>query len=102
MFPTFPAPRLRLQDEDFVRALAAQVVAALRNAIAGRPAGEQPLAVGLIGAPRQLPTMFSFDEASRHCSELEGLVDHGVDSSSACGGVFGAVHRATGAHDCGP
>jgi hypothetical protein len=53
MFRTFPAPRLRLQDEDLVRALAAQVVAALRNAIAGRPAGEQPLAVGLIGAPRQ-------------------------------------------------
>ena len=64
-----PSARLRLHDEDLVSGLADQVTAALRNAIAGRPADERPLAVGLIGALGQLPTVFGFDEA---CAPLLG------------------------------
>lgn len=97
-----PCARLRLQDEDLVRELAADVVTALRNAIAGCPAEERPLAVGLIGALGQLPTVFGFDEASRHYSELEGLVDRGVPPVTGMRRVIDAVHRATSANDVGP
>lgn len=65
-----PATRLRLHDEDLVSGLADQVTTALRNAIDGRPADQRPLAVGLLGALGQLPTVFSFEEASRHHLEL--------------------------------
>lgn len=96
-----PSARLRLHDEDLVRGLAAQVVTALRDAIAGRPAEERPLAVGLIGALGQLPTVFGFDEASRHYSELEGLVDRGVPPITGMRRVIDAVHRAMSANDTG-
>jgi Golgi phosphoprotein 3 (GPP34) len=97
-----PCARLRLQDDDLVRELAAQVVTALRNAIAGRPAEERPLAVGLIGALGQLPTVFGFDEAARHYSELEDLVDRGIAPIVGMRRVIDAVHRATSANDSGP
>jgi hypothetical protein len=97
-----PRARLRLQDDDLVRGLAAQVVTALRNAIAGRPAGERPLAVGLIGTLGQLPTVFGFDEASRRYSELEDLVDRGIAPITAMRRVIDAVHRAASVNDSGP
>jgi hypothetical protein len=74
----------------------------LRNAIGARPAEERPLAVGLIGALGQLPTVFGFDEASRHCRELEGLVDRGVPPITGIRQVIDAVHSAVGANDTGP
>jgi hypothetical protein len=76
-------------------------VTALRDAIAGRPAGERPLAVGLIGALGQLPTVFGFDEASRHYSELEDLVDRGIAPITGMCGVIDAVHWATSVNNSG-
>ena len=93
---------LLLQDDDLVRELAAHVVTALRNAIAGRAAAERPLAVGLIGALGQLPTVFDFDEASRHYSRLEDLVDCGVPPITGMRQVIDSDHRATSANDSGP
>jgi hypothetical protein len=97
-----PTARLRLSDEDVVASLAARVVATLRDAIAGRPAEERSLAVGLIGALGQLPTVFSFDEASRHSSELEGLVNRAVPPIVGMRRVIDAVHNAMSANDIGP
>jgi len=97
-----PTARLRLSDEDLVRGLAARVVTALRDAIAGRPADERPLAVGLIGALGQLPTVFSFDEAACHSSELEGLVDRAIPPITGMRQVIDAVHGAIQANDTGP
>ncbi|MFL6086565.1 MAG: GPP34 family phosphoprotein [Mycobacterium sp.] len=97
-----PTARLRLSDEDLVRGLAARVVTALRDAIAGRPADKRPLAVGLIGALGQLPTVFSFDEAACHFSELEGLVDRAIPPITGMRQVIDAVHGAIQANDTGP
>jgi hypothetical protein len=97
-----PRHRLRLNDEDRVGSLAADVVTALRNAIGGRSAEERPLAVGLIGALGQLPTVFGFDEAARHCRELEDLVDRGVPPITGMRQVIEAVHSAIRANDTGP
>jgi hypothetical protein len=97
-----PSTRLRLHDEDLVTGLSSQVVAALRNAIAGRPADARALAVGLIGALGQLPTVFAFDEASRHHSALEDLVDRDVPPITGMRQVIDAVHSAIAANDTGP
>jgi hypothetical protein len=97
-----PTARLRLSDEDLVTSLAATVVIALRDAIAGRPADERQLAVGLIGALGQLPTVFSFDEASRHASELEDLVTRAIPPITGMRQVIHAVHGAIQANDTGP
>jgi hypothetical protein len=97
-----PSARLRLYDEDRIRGLSAQVVAALRDVVAGRPAEQRPLAVGLIGALGQLPTVFSGDEASRHSSELEGLVDRAVPPITGMRRVIDVVHDAIQANDTGP
>ena len=97
-----PCTRLRLHDDDLVTGLSAQVIAALRNAIGGRPADERPLAVGLIGALGQLPTVFAFDEASRHSSELEGLVNRAIPPITGMRQVIDAVHGAIQANDTGP
>ena len=97
-----PSTRLRLHDDDLVGGLADHVTAALRNAIAGRPADERPLAVGLIGALGQLPTVFGFEEASRHYRELEDLVDRGIPPIIGMRGVIDAVHSAITANDTGP
>jgi hypothetical protein len=97
-----PSARLRLSDEDLVTSLAANVVTALRDAIAGRPAEERLLAVGLIGALGQLPTVFSFDEASRHSSELEDLVGPAIPPITGMRRVIDAVHGAIQANDTGP
>jgi hypothetical protein len=102
MLGIIPYARLRLHDENLVRGLAAQVVTALRDAIAGRLAEERPLAVGLIGALGQLPTVFEFDEASRHCRQLEGLVDRAVPPITGMRQVIDAVHSAIEANDTGP
>jgi hypothetical protein len=97
-----PSSRLRLHDEDLVTGLSAQVITALRNAIGGRPAEERPFAVGLIGALGQLPTVFDFDEASRHSRELEDLVDSGVPPIAAMRRVIDAVHSAISTNNTGP
>lgn len=97
-----PSARLRLYDEDLVTSLAATVVTALRDAIAGRPAEQRPLAVGLIGALGQLPTVFSFDEAARHSSELEGLVDRATPPITGMRQVIDVVHSTMRANDTGP
>jgi Golgi phosphoprotein 3 (GPP34) len=97
-----PCSRLRLSDEDLVTNFAATVVTALRDAIAGRPAEQRPLAVGLIGALGQLPTVFGFDEASRHSSELEDLVDRPTPPITGMRQVIDAVHSAIQANDTGP
>jgi hypothetical protein len=102
MLGIIPSARLRLGDEEFVRELAAQVVTALRDAIAGRPAEARLLAVGLIGALGQLPTVFSFDEASRHYSELKDLVDRAIPPITGMRRVIDAVHSAIQANDTGP
>jgi Golgi phosphoprotein 3 (GPP34) len=97
-----PSARLRLDDEDLVSGLAEQVTTALRNAIGGRPAEERPLTFGLIGALGQLPTVFSFDEASCHYRELEDLVDRGIPPITGMRQVIDAVHNAISANDTGP
>ena len=89
---------LRLNDELTVGALADDVTAALRDAIAGRRADQSLLAVGLIGALGQLPTVLSFEEASRHYSALEGLVDHGLPPIAAMRPVIDSVRRAMETH----
>jgi len=102
MLGIIPTARLRLSDEDLVMSLAATVVTALRDAIAGRPADERPLAVGLIGALGQLPTVFAFDEATRHSSELEDLVDRAIPPITGMRRVIDTVHGAIQANDTGP
>ncbi|MCW2559037.1 MAG: hypothetical protein JWP55_3001 [Mycobacterium sp.] len=97
-----PSARLRLHDEALVTSLSSRVVTALRNAIAGRPADERVLAVGLIGALGQLPTVFAFEEASRHHPALEGLVDRGAPPITGMREVIDAVHSAIAANDTGP
>jgi hypothetical protein len=97
-----PCARLKLYDENLVSGLAARVVSALRDAIAGRPAEERTLAVGLIGALGQLPTVFDLDEASRHSSELEDLVDRAIAPISGMRRVIDAVHSVIQANDTGP
>ena len=97
-----PSARLRLDDEDLVCGLAELVTTGLRNAIGGRPAEERPLAVGLIGALGQLPTVFSFDESSCHYRELEDLVDRGIPPITGMRQVIDAVHNAVSANDTGP
>jgi len=97
-----PAHRLRLHDDDLVWGLASEVTTALRNAIGGRPADERALAVGLIGALGQLPTVFSFDEAYRHYSELEDLVELATPPIIGMRRVIDAVHSAISARDTGP
>jgi hypothetical protein len=94
--------RLGLSDEDLVRALASKVVTALRDGIACRPADTRLLAVGLIGALGQLPTVFCFEEASRHSSELADLVDRAVPPIVGMRQVIEAVHGAIQANDTGP
>ena len=89
---------LRLNDELAVGRLADDVTTALRDAIAGRPADQQLLAVGLIGALGQLPTVLTFDEASRHDSALEHLADRGLPPIAAMRSVIDSVHRAMEAH----
>jgi Golgi phosphoprotein 3 GPP34 len=102
MLGIIPCARLRLSDEDLVTSLAAKVVTALRDAIAGRPADERPLTVGLIGALGQLPTVLGFDEAARHSSELEDLVDRANPPITGMRKVIDAVHSAIQANDTGP
>jgi len=91
-----------LHDDDLVWGLASEVTTALRNAIGGRPADERALAVGLIGALGQLPTVFSFDEAYRHYSELEDLVELATPPIIGMRRVIDAVHSAISARDTGP
>jgi Golgi phosphoprotein 3 GPP34 len=97
-----PSARLRLHDVDLVSGLADEVRAALHNAIGGRPAEERSLAVGLLGALGELPTVFGFDEASRHYRELEDLVDRGIPPITGMRQVIDAVHNAISANDTGP
>jgi Golgi phosphoprotein 3 (GPP34) len=101
-FGIIPSTRIRLHDEDLVGCLADRVVTALRDAIAGRPTDKRPAAVGLIGALAELPTVFGFDEARRHYSELEDLVDRGVPPITGMRKVIDAVHTAMSANDTGP
>jgi hypothetical protein len=102
MLGIIPSARLRLHDEDLVSGLADQVTAALCHAIDGRPADERLLAVGLIGALGQLPTVVSFEEASRRQEELEDLVDRGVPPIPGMRQVINVVHRAIRVNDTGP
>jgi Golgi phosphoprotein 3 (GPP34) len=94
--------RLRLADEDLVSGLAEQMTTALHDAIGGRLAEERPLTVGLIGALGQLPTVFGLDEAWRHRSELEDLVDRGIPPIAAMRRVIDTVHGAIAENDTGP
>jgi hypothetical protein len=67
-----PSARMRLHDEDLVSGLSSQVVTALRNAIAARPADERALAVGLIGALGQLHV--ADDQCgggAQHCADTD-------------------------------
>jgi hypothetical protein len=96
-----PARRVLLHDQDMVSSLEHRVAAALREAIAGRPADERLLAVGLIGALGQLPTVFDFEEASRHYRELEDLADRGIPPITGMRQVIDAVHSAMSANDNG-
>lgn len=97
-----PATRIRLHDDDLVGDLSDRVTAALRDAIAGRPADDRLVAVGLIGALGELPTVFDFEEASRHYCELEELVYHGIPPVSGMRQVIDAVHSAMSANASGP
>ncbi|MDT5184726.1 MAG: hypothetical protein QOJ20_4366 [Mycobacterium sp.] len=97
-----PTTRVLLGSHDMVSALAGQVAAVLRDAIAGRPADERLFTVGLIGALGELPTVFAFDEASRHYSELEELVYQGIPPITGMRGAIDAVHGAMSANDRGP
>jgi Golgi phosphoprotein 3 (GPP34) len=73
MLGMIPTTRLALYDEDMVSSLADRVTEALHNAIDGLQADPRPLAVGLLGVLGQMPTVFSFDESSRHRQELREL-----------------------------
>ncbi|WP_156409129.1 GOLPH3/VPS74 family protein [Mycobacterium sp. Root265] len=77
--PGFTASRVSLHDDALVESLAERVTRAVRNAIAGLPADPPPLAVGLLGVVGQLPTVFSFEEAS-HCRDrLRDLIDATIE-----------------------
>jgi hypothetical protein len=65
--------RLRLYDDVMVGGLADRVSTALNNAIDGRPADPRPLAVGLLGAQAQLPTVFSREEGWAHREVIREL-----------------------------
>jgi hypothetical protein len=97
-----PATRIRLNDHDLVGALADQVIVALRNAIAARPADDRLVAVGLIGALGELPTVFDVEEASRHHRELDELVYQGIPPLNGMRQVIDAVHSAMSANASGP
>jgi hypothetical protein len=93
-----PSTRLWLNDHDQVSDLADRVAAALRDAIADRPADERLLAVGLIGALGELPTVFGFEEASRHYEALEHLVDHAIAPITGMRHVIDTLHGAMSAN----
>ena len=97
-----PTTRVLLHGHDRVSSLEHRVAAALRDAIAGRPADERLVAVGLIGALGELPTVFDFEEASRHCRELEDLVDRGAPPITGMRHVVDAVHSVMCSNDNGP
>jgi len=101
VFGLIPSTRLRLRDHDLVGALADRVAAALRDAIADRPADEKLFAVGLIGALGELPTVFGFDEALSHCEKLEQLVDRAIPPITGMRRVIDMVHGRMSANDVG-
>ena len=68
----------RLHDEELVSRLADRVTAALHRAIAGEPADERSLTLGLLGALGGLPTVVSKKEVSRHYHELDNLTFRGI------------------------
>ncbi len=88
-----PSTLFRLHDPDLVSGLADQVTTALRNAVDGRPTDDRPFAVGLLGALGQLPTVFSFEESSRHHVELEDLVDRALPPITGMRHVIDVVQR---------
>jgi hypothetical protein len=97
--------RGRLDGNDrwrFGLALRTAMLTDLYLTVAGRPADERPLAIGLIGALGQLPTVLGFDEAARHSSELEDLVDRANPPITGMRKVIDAVHSAIQANDTGP
>lgn len=73
MLGLIPTTHVALHDEDMVSGLAHRVTEALRNAIGGRLADPRPLAVGMLGVLGQMPTVFSFEESSRHRQQLREL-----------------------------
>lgn len=70
----FTASRISLHDDAVVESLADCVTRAVHNAVAGLPADPLPLAVGLLGILGQLPTVFSFSEASQCRGRLRDLI----------------------------
>jgi hypothetical protein len=93
-----PSTRVWLDDHDQVSALADRVAAALRSAVAGSPADERLLTVGLIGALGELPTVFGFDEAASHYEVLEHLVDRAIPPITGMRRVIDAVHGVMSAN----
>ena len=73
-----PTAGLVLHDEQLVGGLASRVAAALRRGIAGEPADERSLTLGLLGALGGLPTVVSKKEVSRHYHELDNLTFRGI------------------------
>jgi hypothetical protein len=73
-----PAARLELRDDELVSGLADRVAAALRRGIAGEPADERSLTLGLIGALGGLPTVVSKKMVSRHSAMLDHLTYYGI------------------------
>src|SRR6478752_1572085 len=98
MFGMIPRTRVRLRDSDSIGALAGHVSAALRDAIDGRPADERLLAVGLLGVLGQLPTVYGLEDAPRHLSQLQELVDGAIPPITGMNEAIGIVHRAMRAH----
>lgn len=92
-----PTTRLRLHHEAQVSVLADQVITNVRDAIAGRPADRRLLAIGLLGAVGQLPTVFDLEEAKRHRLELYQLVHDGFPPIAAMAGLIERLERAV--HD---
>jgi hypothetical protein len=97
-FGVIPHTRVRLRDGDSIGILAGKVSAALRDAIDGRPADERLLAVGLLGVLGQLPTVHGLEDAPRHLSHLEDLVDSAIPPITGMNEAIGIVHRAMRAH----
>ena len=94
--------RVLLRDDRMVSRLADRVAATLRDGIAGRPTDERLLAIGLIGALGELPTVFDFVVATRHYRELEELVHQAIPPIRGMRDVIVAVHSRMRAIENGP
>lgn len=74
----FPATRLWLSNEPMVAQLAAGVQTAVADALDGRRADHHLLALGLIGALGEIPTVVRDEDRARHAERLRAVTDEAI------------------------